>query len=174
MFSLFPYVCLLGYSQTLKPVTSREEEEDEADRGGTDSSNDTDVTLLDGVPTRYVPPEQRSRSPTQLPGSILGKRLRDVKKPPNGIDVDSTESFVIVMHQSPSLAPAGEASSSKSQEGDIDVEMLTAPPQAPAVELPKPPALPPRRPDISDSVIMFGMCDVSSWSGRLMWLMFWM
>jgi len=154
-------------------VTSRDEEEDEADKGGTDSSNDTDATLVDDVVLRYVPPEQRSNSPTQAPGSILGKRSRDVEKASNEMDVDSTESFVIVTQQSPSPAPAGEGSSSKSREGDDDIEMLTVPPQAPAPEQspPKPPALPPRKPgDVSDSVMMFGTCDVSS--GRLMGLMF--
>jgi len=40
-------------------LTSRDEDEDEADKGGTDSSNDTDATLADDVPTWYVPPEPR-------------------------------------------------------------------------------------------------------------------
>jgi hypothetical protein len=72
-------------------VTSRDEEENEADKGGKDSSNDTDATLADDVPTRYVlAPEQRSNSPAQSPGSMLGKWSRDVEKPPIGMDVDST------------------------------------------------------------------------------------
>ena len=158
-------------------VTSRDEEEDEADKGGTDSSNDTDATLVDDVPMRYVPPEQRPNSPVQSPGSILGKRARDVEKPPNEMDVDSTESFVIVTRQSPSPVPAGEASSSsKSREGDDDIEMLGSLPQpAPAEPAPKPPALPPRKPaEVSDSVMMFGACLVCNqrlnWANDLVWI----
>jgi ubiquitin carboxyl-terminal hydrolase 25 len=144
-------------------VTSRDEEEDEADKGGTDSSNDTDATLVDDAPSRYTLPEQPPNSPSQSPGSILGKRPRDVDKQRNEMDVDSTESFVMVSHQSPSPVPAGEPSSSKPREAtrdaDDDIEMLSSPPQTAERPAQKPPALPPRKPaEVSDSIMMFGKC----------------
>ncbi|KAG6829774.1 hypothetical protein H0H92_003564 [Tricholoma furcatifolium] len=67
-------------------VTSRDEEEDEADKGGTsDSSNDTDATLVDDAlgpaPAARVAPPEDARSPTlsaSASASVLGKRSRDV------------------------------------------------------------------------------------------------
>ena len=58
-------------------VTSRDEEEDEVDRGGTDSSNDTDATLVEDAPSRISTTEQSPHSPLRSPDSVLGKRLRD-------------------------------------------------------------------------------------------------
>jgi ubiquitin carboxyl-terminal hydrolase 25/28 len=59
-------------------VTSKDEEEEDADRPPTDGSNgsaDTDATLVDDVPL-VTSPQRRDGSPLS-PGSILGKRARE-------------------------------------------------------------------------------------------------
>src|ERR1700722_2883990 len=60
-------------------VTSRDEEEDEADKGGTDSSNDTDATLVEDGPRLPM---------SEPPNTVLGKRPRDITQEPNAMDVD--------------------------------------------------------------------------------------
>ncbi|KAG6843964.1 hypothetical protein H0H93_016757, partial [Arthromyces matolae] len=77
-------------------VTSRDEEEDEADKGGTDSSNDTDATLVDDGPSRPVvteTPAEIPRASTLSPNSVLGKRSRDVElRQPSVMDLDTPSS----------------------------------------------------------------------------------
>ncbi|KAH0591372.1 putative ubiquitin carboxyl-terminal hydrolase 2 [Termitomyces sp. J132] len=149
-------------------VTSRDEEEDEADsKGSTDSSNDTDATLVDDVPPRVAVTEN-TRSPTVSPNSVLGKRPRDIEsRQPSVMDLDSPTTFPSSPNpddflsttpsrqssdsppplMSPSRMPEASGSGFSSQ---IDVEMA----DAPSV---KPPPLPPRKPtQKSDSVMMFG------------------
>ena len=142
-------------------VTSRDEEEDEFDKGGTDSSNDTDATLVDDAPPRFSAIDQPPKSPSRSPGSVLGKRPRDLERQQSEMDVDRplSESFVVIPspRQSNSPNPTGEASSSKTREmirdADDDIEMRSSPPRATQ----KPPSLPPRKPaEVSDSVMMFG------------------
>jgi ubiquitin carboxyl-terminal hydrolase 25/28 len=147
-------------------VTSRDEEEDEADKGGTDSSNDTDATLVDDTPTRFSSSDQPPRSPARSPGSVLGKRPRDIDRQVLEIDVESatTEGFVIVspLGQINPMSPKGEASSSKSREmsispdgGDGDIEMGTS--QRNSDDTQNQHTLAPRKPvEISNSVMMFG------------------
>jgi ubiquitin carboxyl-terminal hydrolase 25 len=143
-------------------VTSRDEEEDEADKGGTDSSNDTDATLVDDAPSRFPVLDQSSKSPPPPPGSVLGKRPREQR---TEMDVDGpmTEGYVMVpLPQHPnSPASIGEASSSKSHEmtgeGDNDIEMRSSPPPMEDRPVQKPPPILPRKPaEVSDSVMMFG------------------
>lgn len=80
-------------------VTSKDEEEEEGDKAGTDSSNDTDVTLVEDGSTRVsAPPETMTASPIQSSFSILGKRSRgtgskmDVDVP----NADKDKDYVIV------------------------------------------------------------------------------
>ena len=146
-------------------VTSRDEEEDEVDKSGTDSSNDTDATLVEDAPTRVPLSETSpppSHSPTCSPNSVLGKRPRDVHLQPSTMDLDSPAP------QSPTLdgyvhIPSPRSSSSPPPlepqpvasgvqlDADGDVVMRATPPPN------KPPPLPPRKPaQTSDSVMMFG------------------
>lgn len=80
-------------------VTSKDEEEEEGDKAGTDSSNDTDVTLVEDGSTRVsAPSETMTASPTQASFSILGKRSRgtgskmDIDVP----DAEKDKDYVIV------------------------------------------------------------------------------
>lgn len=141
-------------------VTSRDEEEDE-DKGGTDSSNDTDATLVEDGPSRFLassPTMDMPRSPPISSGSVLGKRPRDRELDPSVMDVDgsvagsppkSTSPGPTEKSRSSSVLP--EASTSKSlkdKDGDIDMD---GPPPVP----PKP-TLPRKATEVSDSVMMFG------------------
>ncbi|KAJ7492270.1 hypothetical protein FB451DRAFT_524690 [Mycena latifolia] len=108
-------------------VTSKDEEEDE-DKGGTDSSNDTDATLVEDarIPASDQPPVSSS---TQ--DSIM--------------DVDNSRPENTSMRSTSPLV-SGEASSSKIPAASGDVSLNK-----------KPPALPPRKTaDVSDSTMMFG------------------
>ncbi|PIL31016.1 hypothetical protein GSI_05709 [Ganoderma sinense ZZ0214-1] len=79
-------------------VTSQDEEEDETDKAGTDSSNDTDATLVDDMAPRPVfdrssPPVAPVQSPKSPTGSVLGKRARDGDGDADGelpMDIDSS------------------------------------------------------------------------------------
>jgi ubiquitin carboxyl-terminal hydrolase 25 len=150
-------------------VTSRDEEEDEV---GTDSSNDTDATLVEDTPTRISTSDQSRHSPLRSPSSVLGKRLRDQPRQRSEMDVDSPnaeserdkDSFVMVSSPtSPlhSITPQmlAEGSSSKSREtsksGEIvDVEMQDG--SVPIDRVATKPALPPKTVGTSDSSMMFG------------------
>ncbi|KAG6907945.1 hypothetical protein DXG01_006803 [Tephrocybe rancida] len=153
-------------------VTSRDEEEDEADKGGTDSSNDTDATLVDDAPPRAAAADtstENPRSPTLSPNSVLGKRSRDVDlRQPSVMDLDSPATFPssptredfpsspsrlsdspppLMSPDSPPRMPEASGSGSSAQ---VDVEMVDA-------TSVKPPPLPPRKANqTSDSVMMFG------------------
>lgn len=138
-------------------VTSQDEEEDDQaeDKTGTDTSNDTDATLVDDGP---APSRTHGRSqsgspivasPTTEGASVLGKRPRTDGQ--MDIDVDATpekgkESYMVV--------EKSEASGSKGKVGEKegDVEMVED-----VAAKPQPPALPPRKPrELDDSVMMFG------------------
>ena len=144
-------------------VTSRDEEEDEVDKGGTDSSNDTDATLVDDGPSRssILAPLQPSSSSS----SVLGKRARDLDRQRLEMEVDSPlsqspnerDGYVIVPsmtspQSSDQIQQVAEASSSKAQltDEDGDVQMEIAPTAKPAPTLRK-------QAEPSDSTMMFGM-----------------
>lgn len=151
-------------------VTSRDEEEDEVDKGGTDSSNDTDATLVDDGPSRFSVSES-SPAPVS-PNSVLGKRVRDPERQQSEMLVDSPteskEGFVIVSKPtSPSRStspppleragsPASKAPANASTATDIDGDVVMD--DGSRIELSQnhPPTLPPRKPEVSDSVMMFG------------------
>ncbi|TBU41273.1 cysteine proteinase [Dichomitus squalens] len=158
-------------------VTSQDEEEDEtSDKAGTDSSNDTDATLVDDMAPRSSfdrssPPATQLQSPKSPTGSVLGKRSRD-RDGESAMDVDTPA------HTPPgpsALSPptmkasgSGEeaasfienaigSSSKRPATSDPDVEMqedssLQAPGNGKV-----PPPLPPRKArQTDDSVMMFG------------------
>ncbi|KAG6831963.1 hypothetical protein H0H87_003298 [Tephrocybe sp. NHM501043] len=156
-------------------VTSRDEEEDEADKGGTDSSNDTDATLVDDAPPRAAVTDSLTedpRSPTLSPNSVLGKRSRDVElRQPSVMDLDSPAAFPSSpIHDdflstpsrmssdsppplmSPKSPPRMLEASGSGSSSHMDVDMI----DAPLAKL-QPPPLPPRKTtQTSDSVMMFG------------------
>lgn len=145
-------------------ITSRDEEEDEVDKGGTDSSNDTDATLVEDGPSRssILAPLRTSQSPSSS-SSVLGKRPRDLDRQRLEMEIDSPlqspkerDGFVLVPSVSspqPSSQnrQSGEASSSKVHltDEDGDVQMEIAPTTKPAPILRK-------RNEPSDSTMMFG------------------
>jgi ubiquitin carboxyl-terminal hydrolase 25 len=152
-------------------VTSRDEEEDEVDKGGTDSSNDTDATLVDDGPSRFSVPES---SPTPLsPNSVLGKRARDPERQRSEMLVDSPtadskDGFVMISKPSspsrPNSPSALEHTSSSistapadlSTTTDIDGDVVMESSSRIELSQSQPPPLPPRKPETSDSVMMFG------------------
>ncbi|KAH7916387.1 hypothetical protein BJ138DRAFT_1139617 [Hygrophoropsis aurantiaca] len=102
-------------------VTSRDEEDEEADKGGTDSSNDTDATLVEDGSVRVTQSDSAN--------TVLGKRPRDESKS-NEMDVDSPMSeiekngFVIVSKPSSprrSKSPRINADSSGSGSNILDI-----------------------------------------------------
>jgi len=130
-------------------VTSKDEEEEEGDKAGTDSSNDTDVTLVEDGSTRVsAQSETRTASPVQTSFSILGKRSRgtgskmDIDTP----DADKDKDYVVVSKPgTPVQSPIELPPDSQTTTGS-DVEMLE-------VEKPKPVA-PARK---VTTGMMFGM-----------------
>ena len=138
-------------------VTSRDEEEDEIDKGGTDSSNDTDATLVEDSPSR--PSAETPSSPPATGKSVLGKRVRELDRKGNEMDVESPlsqspvdkDGFVMISREdmSPPVDQSGnaglEASSSKTQIKE---------PEENDPNIPK--ATPHKRVETSDSTMMFG------------------
>ncbi|KAJ7897243.1 hypothetical protein B0H14DRAFT_2677490 [Mycena olivaceomarginata] len=107
-------------------VTSKDEEEDE-DKGGTDSSNDTDATLVEDGPARPA-----VSSPIQE----------------SAMEVDSPR---------PDAVNASVRSTSPSRSGEASSSKIPAPASADTSVTKKAPALPPRKAtEISDSTMMFG------------------
>lgn len=117
-------------------VTSKDEEEEEGDKAGTDSSNDTDVTLVEDGPTRVsASSETMTASPVQTSFSILGKRSRgtgskmDIDTP----DADKDKDYVIVSKpgtpvQTPAELPP---ESQTTTGGDVEMSEIEKPRPAP-------------------------------------------
>ncbi|KAI6048070.1 hypothetical protein EDC04DRAFT_2886852 [Pisolithus marmoratus] len=141
-------------------VTPRDEEDDEADKGGTDSSNDTDATLVEDPPSRLVKPDS--------PNSVLGKRYRDDRGGPMEIDDDVPETpaldaenngYVMVSHppsprrsKSPRVASADTSSSQ-----DVTLTLVDRTEVQASEDTSKKPPLPTRKPTAnSESVMLFG------------------
>ncbi|KIJ53984.1 hypothetical protein M422DRAFT_42272 [Sphaerobolus stellatus SS14] len=141
-------------------VTSKDEEEDEHGRveASTDSSADTDATLVD-EPVLIGPMPASSNSPTPSSGSILGKRQRRSQSEPTmDVDRDDLESdgFLLV-HGAGSTSPRNE-DDKRVEASDLTLNQLKDVEMRDIAEENKPPPLPPRRkPEVnSDSVMMFG------------------
>ncbi|TRM61623.1 hypothetical protein BD626DRAFT_405576 [Schizophyllum amplum] len=117
-------------------VTSKDEEEDEVERGGTASSNDTDATLVDDVTSpgvRHSSPVDGMRSPG---GTVLGKRPRKLVRGSTATAMDEDtpvrEEDGYVMVPSPPTSPRHARKTSATLEAkdkDGDVSMRTATPQ---------------------------------------------
>ncbi len=137
-------------------VTSRDEEEDEIDKGGTDSSNDTDATLVEDGPSRpTIDTPDLSQSSEK---SVLGKRGRDLDGKSHEMEVESPisqspmerDGFVMISCKDkasvePQKNSVLEASSSKMQTNGHEgngVSDSKSPPR--------------KRPEPSDSTMMFG------------------
>lgn len=146
-------------------VTSRDEEEDEVDKSGTDSSNDTDATLVEDGPSRIPltgtsPPP--SNSPTSSPSLTLGKRVCDLPQQPDAMDLDTPappsptlDGYVNIPspRRSSSPPPLEPDPMSSGVQMDVDGDVVMRATPAPN----KPPPLPPRKTaQTSDSVMMFG------------------
>ena len=155
-------------------ITSLDEEEDEQGGAGTDSSNDTDATLVDDGPVRTTF-ERSSHSPANNEAgmaSVLGKRGRAIshaqRMEVDGETADADKDGYVMVSKpaspaeqtsAPAPAPENVASSSKQQLADqepVDVEMQDETHNTSNGQ--KPPPLPPRRPKEvnNDSVMMFG------------------
>lgn len=138
-------------------VTSRDEEEDEIDKGGTDSSNDTDATLVDdGI--AVLASSRVSQSPERSSSSVLGKRPRDLERQLTEMEVDSPlsqspkegDGFVVVQSQNDTQSPEpmkAEASSSKNSLPHQDKKAAST------VQKVVPPR---KRTEVNDSTMMFG------------------
>ncbi|KAF9011085.1 hypothetical protein BDQ17DRAFT_1345443 [Cyathus striatus] len=127
-------------------VTPRDEDEDEASSRATDSSNDTDATLVEDVPRLVSSPTRSSSS------SVLGKRPREIERRPSAMDVDNSPpigaehagSPLRDSSSPPPLEEIPEASSSRLPSKSM--EQKSVPPPLPAR----------KRPTVSDSTMMFG------------------
>ncbi|KAF9225295.1 cysteine proteinase [Gyrodon lividus] len=150
-------------------VTSRDEEDEEAESRGTDSSNDTDATLVEDSQSlgRLVN--------TDSANTVLGKRPRDDQPLSVSMDVDEDSSpkspvsdmekngYVMVSHpssprrsKSPRLDPAS-SSSSSSKYATPKETVANDPAQQGGEEAPKKPPLPERKAPVrSESVMLFG------------------
>jgi len=150
-------------------VTSKDEEDD-IEQTATDSSNDTDATLVEDAPAPRAGPvagagtRTGTGSPVGSPGasssSVLGKRARDKEADVGSrMSVDSVtdkDNFVIIS-KSADAGPSGLGLGVSASAGAAtDVEMKDA--EAPAQSGAKPP-LPSRK--TSDSVMMFGALTTS-------------
>jgi ubiquitin carboxyl-terminal hydrolase 25/28 len=138
-------------------VTSKDEEDD-IEQTATDSSNDTDATLVEDSAPRAGTGTggTRTGSPVGSPGasssSVLGKRARDKEVVASRMSIDS-DNFVIIS-KSPD-ADAGPSCASVANAADVEMKDAEAPAQSGAK--PPPPPLPQRK--TSESVMMFGAFD---------------
>ncbi|KAI0299946.1 hypothetical protein BC826DRAFT_906094 [Russula brevipes] len=127
-------------------VTSKDEEDDN-EQTATDSSNDTDATLVeDALPRTGTVSGSPVGSPGPSSPSVLGKRPRD-KEIGSRMSIDSVtdkDNYVIIS-KSPDAGPSGAVSATEIEMKDVE---------APAQSGAKPPPLPPRK--ASESVMMFG------------------
>ena len=132
-------------------VTSKDEEDD-IEQTATDSSNDTDATLVeDALPRAGTLTSSPVGSPRASSSSVLGKRSRE-KEIGSRMSIDSVtdkDNFVIIS-KNPNAGPSGVggAGDSETEMGDVDET------PAPAPSGTKPPPLPPRK--TAESVMMFG------------------
>jgi ubiquitin carboxyl-terminal hydrolase 25/28 len=138
-------------------VTSRDEEEDEIDKGGTDSSNDTDATLVEDSPSR--PSVETSSSPLSAGKSVLGKRGRELDGKGNEMDVESPisqspvdkDGFVMISRKD--MSPPVDQSGNSGPEASSSKTHIEEPEESDA-NVPK--ATPRNKVEPSDSTMMFG------------------
>ncbi|KAI0749035.1 hypothetical protein C8Q74DRAFT_1374129 [Fomes fomentarius] len=153
-------------------VTSQDEEEDEMDKAGTDSSNNTDATLVDDLAPSRSTFDRSSSSPMQLQtpknptGSVLGKRSRDADpesamdgdtpahSPPHpSADTRSPTSAEFLQTETRSSSSSSSAQKRPATGKEADVEMKNESRAGSKA----PPPLPLRKArQTDDSVMMFG------------------
>lgn len=142
-------------------VTSKDEEDD-IEQTATDSSNDTDATLVeDTLPRAGTLTSSPVGSPRASSSSVLGKRSRE-KEIGSRMSIDSVtdkDNYVIIS-KNPDAGPSGVGGGGDSETEMKDVNDIPAPAPPGA----KPPPLPPRK--IAESVMMFGaILSFGSFSG---------
>jgi ubiquitin carboxyl-terminal hydrolase 25 len=119
-------------------VTSKDEEEDDVDRNGTDSSNDTDATLVEDAPSRLPASETPAGSPGSgeaSSSSVLGKRGREQGRRSEDIVVDMDVDGGLPISRT---------------ESDKDAFVMVSKPSSPR------PSEQPGKKTASESVMMFG------------------
>ena len=129
-------------------VTSKDEEDD-IEQTATESSNDTDATLVeDALPRAGTLTSSPVGSPRASSSCVLGKRSRE-KEIGSRMSIDSVtdkDNYVIIS-KNLDAGPSGVGGA-----GDLETDVNETP--APAPSDTKPPPLPPRKP--TESVMMFG------------------
>ncbi|KAF9245638.1 hypothetical protein BU15DRAFT_85365 [Melanogaster broomeanus] len=150
-------------------VTSRDEEDEEAESRATDSSNDTDATLVEDSQS------SGRLANTDSANTVLGKRARDDQHPPMAMDVDDDSfpksplsdldknGYVMVSNpssprrsKSPRLNPASSSSSSCKSTTPKETPGNDSAQQGDEEALKKP-SLPGRKAPVrSESVMLFG------------------
>jgi ubiquitin carboxyl-terminal hydrolase 25 len=134
-------------------VTSKDEEDD-IEQTATDSSNDTDATLVeDALPRTGILTSSPVGSPGASSSSVLGKRSRE-KEIGSRMSIDSVtdkDNYVIIS-KNLDAGPSGVGGPGSSETELKDI--IEEPEPAPASSGTKPPPLPPRK--TSESVMMFG------------------
>ena len=132
-------------------VTSKDEEDD-IEQTATDSSNDTDATLVeDALPRAGTLTSSPVGSPRVSSSSVLGKRSRE-KEIGSRMSIDSVtdkDNYVIIS-KNPEAGPSGMGDGGNSGTEMRDVNETPAP----ASSGTKPPPLPPRK--TTESIMMFG------------------
>lgn len=144
-------------------VTSRDEEDEEAESRGTDSSNDTDATLVEDLQSlgRHATADSAD--------TVLGKRARDDKamdvdedgSPKSPVSDSEKNGYVMVSHpssprrsKSPRLGPTSSSSSSSKSISSKETAVKSSAQQG---DEDKKPSSPERKTQTtSDSVMMFG------------------
>ena len=140
-------------------VTSKDEEEDDPDRVGTDSSNSTDATLVDEPMPLRDSASPQPKSPSSGASSVLGKRPRSYvrRKSAEGVSVEDQDKdkdgYVLVSKASGSNTPV---TTTADPEGDVQMDITET--GAQNAVAPKAPPLPPRPKTTqpSSSGMMFG------------------
>jgi ubiquitin carboxyl-terminal hydrolase 25/28 len=132
-------------------VTSKDEEDD-IEQTATDSSNDTDATLVeDALPRAGTLTSSPVGSPRASSSSVLGKRSRE-KEIGSRMSIDSVtdkDNYVIISRNlDAGPSGVGGAGDSETEMKDVNETPAPAPPGT------KPPPLPPRK--TAESVMMFG------------------
>lgn len=152
-------------------LTSKDEEEDDPERVGTDSSHSTDATLVEeSGPVRTGSPVQQ-KSPKSVASSVLGKRVRGFgfkrniasKEPDSadeGVDAEKNkdkDDYVLVERASGSDTPMTVAVEDEDVIQMEHVENINVEAEAQTATASKAPPLPPRpKSEPVNSEMMFG------------------
>ncbi|EJD03499.1 cysteine proteinase [Fomitiporia mediterranea MF3/22] len=141
-------------------VTSKDEEEDDPERVGTDSSHSTDATLVDEPAPLRENSSSQPKSPSPSGSSVLGKRPRSFgrRKSAEGAPTEDQDKdkdgYVLVSKPSGSNTPV---TATPDAEGDVQMsEPGTATQSAVTTKAPPLPPRPLKAPQYSGSEMLFG------------------